>query len=1149
MPTDHRAILAKITRTEDFIAYLRDEMGWPIEGDDLEPLTFEYTSEELGIRGDVAAKIESIKRLRPLIAGQPWGIFFIQFEPKRLPVVALRRILGALALKKRASASAPERAAWAIEDLLFISSFGEGTGRQICLAHFTQDKEVGDRATLNVLGWDGSNTGLRLDDTAAKLTRHLAWPLDEADHTKWRERWATAFTERHGEVISTSKALAIRLAELARSIHRKVLAALSIETEKGELRILVEAFRASLINDLDDDSFGDMYSQTIAYGLLSARISRQSGALVTDDASLMVPITNPFLRDLMERFLRANGRKKGVAGGLLDFDELGINEVVHVLKDPKTNIEAILRDFGDKNPQEDPVIHFYELFLKEYDPKKRLQRGVFYTPRPVVSFIVRSVHELLRTEFGLKDGLADTTTWVEMADRHPDMQIPEGVQPEDSFVQILDPATGTGTFLVEVIDVIYRTLVDKWKQKGKDESQIDALWNDYVPKHLLRRLHGYELLMAPYAIAHLKIGLRLAETGYHFSSSERARVFLTNALEPANDSQLSLDIIPALAHEARAVSTIKRQARFTVILGNPPYSGHSWNLTPEIRKLVEPYRFVQGDKIREKGALQLEKSIQDDYVKFIRFGEARIQMCSIGILGLVTSHGMLDNPHLRGLRSSLLDTFTDLFVMDLHGNTLRRETSPDGSSDKNVFDIQRTGVSISLLRRNAVSSQCIQHADLWGDRESKYAWLISHAFQSTDTNELHPGPDQYLFVPYSLDGITEYKSFHSVETMMPVHSKGIVTGRDAFVTDMEEARLLDRMRRFSDPSINSASLIAEFHLNPSDWWNVDQARSEMPPQAQLGSFVKRLLYRPFDYRFCFFHPAVLMSPRRPVMKHMEGTGNLILITSRMTKGESFSHVSISRDPVEAIFLSSKTSNNAIIFPLYIRDGTDGQSLLIASGSELNLSTNFSHEVRLETGLSVVPGSKMLPGAIGAEDLLHYVFAILHSPTYRSRYGVALARDFPRVPLTRDVELFRALAVAGAELAVYHLMDSPAVDKVVTSYVGPECPPVSSIGWSGGTVWLDAPTTRRGQSTQSPAAGTMGFRGVTEQVWNFHIGGYQVCKKWLKDRRGRTLSGEDIAHYQKIVVALSESIRIMAEIDEVIEAHGGWPGAFQRAAGS
>lgn len=561
MPTDHRAALAKIQRFDQLIAYLRDEMGWPIARDsfeDVDDLFYDFTADELGIDPKTAAKIKSIKRLRPLSSRQPWGIFFVKFEPKKLPVVALRRILSQVALKKRASANSAERTAWAADDLLFVSNYGESDERQISFAHFSKPPDGHDLPTLKVLGWDNRDTALHLDAVAKELTQHLAWPDDDADVEAWRKGWRGAFTLRHGEVVTTSKELSIRLAKLAGDIRDRIKSALAIETDRGPLTKLMKAFQTSLVHDLDADGFADMYAQTIAYGLLSARIADPHKKTVDDFAGHMR--TNPFLRELMETFLKVGGRRGKAGGPGIDFDELGVSEVVQLLDD--ANMEAVVLDFGDKNPQEDPVIHFYELFLKEYDAKKRMQRGVFYTPRPVVSYIVRSVDELLRTEFGLEDGLADTATWGEMAKRHKDLKIPEGTSPDQAFVQILDPATGTGTFLVEVIDIVHKTMVAKWKAQGHGEKKIAALWNEYVPKHLLPRLHAYELLMAPYAIAHLKVGLKLYETGYRFGSDERARIYLTNALEPAQDFSGRFEFaIPALAHEAEAVNEIKRKQR------------------------------------------------------------------------------------------------------------------------------------------------------------------------------------------------------------------------------------------------------------------------------------------------------------------------------------------------------------------------------------------------------------------------------------------------------------------------------------------------------------------------------------------------------------------------------------------------------------
>lgn len=688
--------LRSIKTFPSLVKYLRDDLDWPIETEDVEDLTFEYQPDELGLDPETAVKIKEIKQLRPFVTGQPWGIFYINFEPKQLPIVALRRILSKLVLKKRASGNKSQQASWQLNDLLFISSYGDSDERAISFAHFSEDKQFGDLPTLRVLGWDSQDTVLRLEDVEQTLRNKLRWPEDENNVDDWRKAWSSAFTLRHREVVKTSKELAVKLADLAIVIRQRANKVLSIESDKGPMRKLYKAFQEALIHDLDEDDFADMYAQTIAYGLLTARVSRPAG-LVVENVTDMVPITNPFLKELLQTFLTVGGRK-----GKIDFDELGINEVVELLR--IANMEAVLKDFGDRNPLEDPVIHFYELFLKEYDPDKRMKRGVFYTPRPVVSFIVRSVDEILRTEFGLEDGLADTTTWSEMAKRKEGLNIPEGVKPDEPFVQILDPATGTGTFLVEVIDRIYQTLRAKWTSEKKNARDMDELWNDYVPRHLLPRLHGFELMMAPYAIAHMKIGLKLRETHYSFLSSERARIYLTNTLEePVNFASYLEQMAPALAHEAQAANSVKKGTMVTVVLGNPPYSGHSANTSEWIADLLRGEDTQTGEKTSnyfESDGKPLgernPKWLNDDYVKFMRYAQRRIEQTGCGVWSYITNHGYLDNPTFRGLRQSLMETFDDIYFLNLHGNSKKKERCPDGSQDENVFDIQQ-GVAICLL--------------------------------------------------------------------------------------------------------------------------------------------------------------------------------------------------------------------------------------------------------------------------------------------------------------------------------------------------------------------------------------------------------------------------------------------------------------------
>ena len=1163
MPTDHRERLARIRRFDQLIAYLRDELGWPIDADDFEELTFEYTPEELGIDAKNAAKIQEIKRLRPLVPGQPWGIFFIKFEPKRLPVVALRRILGQVALKKRASANKSERQAWAADDLLFVSNYGEGEERRIAFAHFSKPQDGHDLPTLKVLGWDNLDTPLHLDAVARELSDHLAWPDDEEDTDAWRERWRDAFKLRHREVITTSKELSERLAELARAIRDRIRTALAIETETGPLTKLMKAFQTALVHALDKAGFADMYAQTIAYGLLSARITDPARRTTDDFAAHMR--TNPFLREMMETFLRVGGRRGKAGGSGIDFDELGVSEVVELLD--RANMEEVVRDFGDRNPQEDPVIHFYEHFLAAYDKKQKVSRGVFYTPRPVVSYIVRSVDELLRTEFGLEDGLADTTTWSEMARRHEDLEIPEGTSPDHAFVQILDPATGTGTFLVEVIDLVHNTMVEKWKVQGHGEKKIQALWNEYVPRHLLPRLHGYELLMAPYAIAHLKIGLKLYETGYRFESDERARVYLTNALEPADSTQLTLDFLPALAHEAQAVNEIKRKQRFTVVIGNPPYSGLSSNMGPWIDGLLKgrlpdgtataSYYHVDGEPLGERKVW-----LQDDYVKFIRLSQWLLDRTSVGIHGYISNHGYIDNPTFRGMRWSLMRSFHRVRVLDLHGNLKKKEIAPGGGRDVNVFNIQQ-GVAIGLFTKLGSAAARVSHSDLWGEREDKYGWLLGHDSGDTEWTELTPGASFYLFKPFDDTGADSYYDWQAINKVMPVNVTGIVTARDGFVIDLDPESLRSRIVNLRSKSLSDDAIRKKYFAGkgskkypPGDsrGWKLPEARRKIRKDRQWDRRYVPVLYRPFDIREMYYVPWMVDWPRTEAMPHMLAGGNLALITSRMTKGEVFKHAQVTRNIAEVICMSPKTSNNGFVLPIYLYPGVGKADASLFSrwpkgkgGRTPNLDLGFVEQLAAATELRFVSdGRGDLGKTFGPEDVVAYIYAVFHSPGYRERYEALLKLDFPRVPLPESVDLFRRLAEAGHDLLALHLLESPKLGKPITSCAGPRNPEVGRVGWSDGTVWLDAGKTSAREGHRATKPGTIGFQGVPEEVWDFHIGGYQVCHKWLKDRKGRTLSDEDVAHYQKIVVTLNETIRIMAEVDEVIEAQGGWPDAFSRA---
>jgi len=1142
MLTDpHIQKLKSINSLEALLDFLRDDLNWQIADGDAEDVTFQYEAHELGLKEEHAPKVNKIYQIRPMTKGQPWGIFFIDFDNRKIPVTIMRKILHGLVKKKRGGNATT---GWNAGDLLFMTTYGEEVEamREVAFAHFHE--QTGDIPTLNVLQWDANDTSAKLQTTYQTLKSNLGWPPNTDDREAWRKQWSKPFRHGIGHSIKTSKALAEELASLSRKIRQSVNEVLQAETEKGQMTKLYKAFKEALLHDLQPDQFADTFSQTISYGLLTAAFSRTPEAasgmgthLLAEDAPALVPVTNPFLQEVLETFLFVGGRNK--AG--IDFDYLGVQDVVELLRSPTTDLNAIRNDFGNRKPGEDPVIHFYEDYLAAYDKPEKKKRGVFYTPQPVVSYIVRSVHELLQTEFGLEDGLASTITWAEMAAKNPAMKIPEvrdgnghKVDISDQhFVTILDPATGTATFLVEVIEVIHRTMAARWKAQGKRESEIIELWNSHVPDHLLPRLYGYELMMAPYAIAHMKIGLKLWETGYKFETDKRVRIYLTNALEPPSELQarLALDW-EALAHEAQGVKAVKETERFTVIVGNPPYSGVSSNMSAPAQQLVDAYRKVDGKPLNER-----KLWLQDDYVKFFRKCQISIDESSVGILGIITNHGYIDNPTFRGMRQSVIGTFQDIYVLDLHGNTNKREESPNGSEDKNVFDI-RQGVSI-FLGVHGGSLKGVRHADLWGERDAKYRSLLGAAVCSTPFSDFVPDSPFYFLEPQLSSLRGEYESWPRVSEAMPLYGLGFQSSRDHLVVGFSPSEVESRIAAFVDPARTDdevrreyfpGKVVNDYPAGDTRQWRLPEARSNLRRTQDWQALLRSCLYRPFDCRTILWDQNMVDWPRPEVLGHMLYP-NLALITNRQSKEDfaAFCTTLICERKIAAVYDASST------FPLYLYQ--DKTSLAFGGNREANFCPSFLDKISVSIRRSFSIDSSSGEQDFSAEDLFHYIYAVFYSSIYRSRYAEFLRVDFPRIPLPGSEELFDALVSLGAELVGLHLMQSSHLEDDGATFIGPTNPQVEKVSFSNSTVWLDKQQA-------------VGFEGVSEEVWNFHIGGYQVCEKWLKDRGpkkgnpGRILTPEDIDHYQRIIVALSETICIVKQIDIAIDQHGGWPGAFQ-----
>lgn len=1147
--------LNKVSNFEQLVELLRDGLEWPI-GEDygFDDVVFEYEASELGLKKDEVAKIREIHQLRPLATNQPWGIFFISMEDKVIPITVLRRILKALVVKKRAGTQPTDRRAWDKSDLIFAASFGKSGARELAFVHFSDGKATGDLPVMKVLGWNARDTVLKHEHVASTLRDKLAWPDDPEDSEGWRKAWASAFELRLNETIKTSKDLAVRLADLASDIRARVNQLLIAEDDTGPMRSMLVAFRKNLIHDLDEDGFADMFAQTIAYGMLAARISRPMG-IIADNLADMVPPTNPFLKELFGNFLKIGGRDKRRG---LDFDELGVRDVVDVLNE--ANMPAVLRDFGDRNPKEDPVIHFYELFLKEYDPKKRMQRGVFYTPRPVVNFIVRGVDEILRTEFGLSLGLADTSTWAEVAARNDRITIPAHVKPDTPFVQILDPATGTGTFLVEVIDLIHKRMEEHWKGQGKSAAEIKAAWNAYVPAHLLPRLTAFELMMAPYTIAHMKVGLKLSETGYTFGSEERARIFLTNALEPARDLDMEFIFMSeALAHEAQAANDAKARTPFTVVIGNPPYSISSSNNGIWIKGLISKY----------KKGLETETNLQpisDDYVKFFGLVEDAINRSNFGCVSFVSNHTYLSGVILRGMRRQLASSFSRIDVVDLHGSVLLGLSSNTQMKDENVFDIQQGVAIFRGAKLKGFPTTEVGFGEIILPRPEKFDKLLGSTFGSIIKDQVSLRPDRYLFIPSQAEDAS-YQSWRPLSAAFGSQSTGLETGKDEVLIQFNEGDMLRVAAYLDDPSVSNVQIKEILGLQDTSGWNVQKRRSDLNRKSKSGfkDSVRTVTYRPFDQRFSLVSNFI----RRAQFENMQHLvqGNIGLVGTRQIKGEEPAHVLVSDQPIEKILISPKTSNNAFLFPLFLkrsageahrRPNIDRAWALgfgkamgltyedgIPRGEQKSFGPDFERSKAEQLGLLDSPwdGRGDVEKTFGPRDLFDYIYAVLHSPAYRSRYAEFLKSDFPRIPTPATRAAFATLAALGRQLVALHLLRPEEAPILQT-------PNIRFAGSGEARVERGYPEYENGMVRINA---NRWFEDVPKETWEFRVGGYKVCEKWLKDRAGkggkkphagRIMTDEDILHYRRVVTALTETRRLMAEIDEVIEKHGGWPGAFK-----
>lgn len=930
--------------------------------------------------------------------------------------------------------------------------------------------------------------------------------------TKNDEKFAAlidVFLTQNNQTITSTTALAKYMAHKTRFLAKTVEDCFERDKDNEKSSIwyyFLESFRRALISDLTEEGFADMYAQTIAYGLFVARLNdRSPNNFSRSEACNLIPQTNPLLRSFFQQ-------------GAFDPDkrvEWIIDDLASLFL--RVDIEKLEMNYHNKK-ESDPFFHFYEEFLAEYDPELRKAKGVWYTPQPIVSFIVRSVDQLLTSEFGLKRGLADSSKiTVKEKTSLQDGRTKDGRKlsaTECHRVQILDPAVGSGTFLVEVLRQIY----DKFKnQRG--------LWNSYVDEHLIQRINGFELLMAPYVIAHLKFSSFLIETGYTKSKHwQRVNIFLTNSLEPHQDEIRDLFTF-GLNLEAREANAVKENKPIMVMVGNPPYNGSSQNKNDYIERLMLAYKQEPNTKPSEERATLKEKNakwLNDDYVKFIRIAQEYITKGTHndGLIGFITPHGFIDNPTFRGMRYNLLKTFDKLYILNLHGNAKKKETAPDGSKDENVFDIQQ-GVAITFFvktsQKNSQSLGEVYYADLYGLRTEKYEFLNSHSVGDIKYQKANPTlENMYRFDIQDESLRSEWEKMSSVEEIFRLNGVGLRTHKDflAYQSSENQIRLvIDDFLKLSEEELRGKYNLGD----DSRDWKVARAKANVMSYGDEAHLFRQTLTKPFDSKWTYYTPdsrGFLGYPTYKVLCHMLLQDNVALITSRHG-GEAEKSVWSTAFITDALVdLNIFRRGGGNVFPMYqiADDGTKFENITDEFFGELEKATGLKHH-------ALDDASDVADTEFTTLDIMDYIYAILYAPSYRTKYKALLDSEFPRIPLPKNKTQFKALVDLGRQLRELHLSKQEgSFDSDVTyPEIGDNV--VSQYKFKDDCVYINK---------------SQYFGNIPKKAWEFFIGGYQPLEKWLKDRKGQVLSFDEITHYQYMVYAISKTIDLMSQIDQIVE---------------
>jgi len=851
--------------------------------------------------------------------------------------------------------------------------------------------------------------------------------------------------------IKTSSDLSIELAKRTRFLKHTVQEELLNKNE--EIVKFYEAFQEELIEGLTKERFADLYAQTITYGLFAARMKVQN-EFKKELAWKFIPESLPLLKEIFYSFTGPHFPES--LSWIVD-------DITQVLK--KADIDSILQEFKTTKWDEDPVIHFYETFLATYNPQERERLGVYYTPLPVVSYIVRSIHKILKDKFGKVEGLATMD------------------------VTLLDPAAGTLTFVVQAI---------KQVQKELEERNKSGLVRSYIKEHILPHFHAFEILMAPYTIGHFKVSMVLEELGYRFEAGERFKLYLTNTLEMKEPKQMSFLI--NLAREGREAKRVKKEVPILVVLGNPPYSFRSIK-TKFTDELLQDYKKDVRDE-KKYGVLE------DDYIKFIRFAHWKIEQIKKGIIGFITNNSYLSGVIHRGMRRKLLETFDEIYILNLHGSSRIGEKTPEGNKDENVFDIQQ-GVAIALfLKYKGLSNKKklaeIFYVDLWGLRGEKYDYLMKNDIKSTKWQEIKPIAPYYFFVPTKFALKEKYDRFWKITEVFKIGGSGIITRRDRLAVAFTRDELINKMLMFANFDLSESIVSEIFGISDTAEWSLCKAREKVKHE-RVKELIREYHYRPLDYRYLYYSSSIISRTCKRWMKYLWGE-NLSLLTTRIIPNNEEKSAFISNIIGDIHTISGQT----YFFPLYLEESEE--QIFIEKTPRRKRISNFADGFlkALQESLGENPSPEMI---------FNYIYAVLYSHIYRKRYQEFLKIDFPRIPLPPNREIFEELSNLGKELVDLHLLKHSHLNETEIGFPEAGSNTVEKLYYTGDNqrVYINK---------------NQYFEGITKEVWEYRIGAYQVMEKYLKDRKGRKLSLNEINHYMKMAKAIRLTIELQGKIDNV-----------------